>query len=293
MIWAALLPPFDLVNPQGVTYEMLKLTDQEFVELKTFVHKNYGIDLSKKRVLIEGRMSSTIMGLGFTSFRQYMDYLHADKTGNEMTRMLNKLTTNYTYFMRENEHFEFLTHKILPYFERTRTNKTLYLWSAGCSSGQEPYSVAMAISEYFGSKKSMWNTMMLASDLSVNVLEKASKGVYTTDEVKDIPPAWRSKYLIDLKDGNYRVCDQIRNEVTFRRVNLMDPFNFRNKFDLILCRNVMIYFDSLTKEKLVSKFYDWTAESGFLFIGHSESINREASDYSYIQPAIYQKRGAK
>lgn len=284
-----MIKPFN----EGIISPMLKLTDQEFNELKTFVHKNYGIDLSKKRVLIEGRMSNTLLGYGFTTFSQYFEFLYADKTGSEMTKMLNKLTTNYTYFMRENEHFEFLVQKVLPFFERTRPSKTLYLWSAGCSSGQEPYSMAMAISEYFGSKKGQWNTTILASDLSVNVLEKAAKGVYTSEEVKDIPPAWKSKYLIDLKNGSFQVCEQIRNEVVFRRVNLMDPFQFKNKFDLIFCRNVMIYFDAPTKEKLVNKYYEWTADTGFLFIGHSESINREASRYTYIQPAIYQKRGAK
>ncbi len=278
---------------EGIISPMLKLTDQEFNELKTFVHKNYGIDLSKKRVLIEGRMSNTLMAHGFKTFSAYMDFLFADKSGNEMTKMLNKLTTNYTYFMRENEHFDFLVQKVLPFFERTRTSKTLYLWSAGCSSGQEPYSMAMAISEYFGPRKGQWNTTILASDLSVNVLEKASKGIYTREEIKDIPSAWRTKYLVDLKDGNYQVSEQIRKEVIFRRINLMDPFQFKNKFDLVFCRNVMIYFDAPTKERLVNKYYDWTADTGFLFIGHSESINREASRYTYIQPAIYQKRGAK
>ena len=284
-----MIKPFN----EGIISPMLKLTDQEFIELKTFVHKNYGIDLSKKRVLIEGRMSNTLLSYGFTTFSQYFEFLYADKTGSEMTKMLNKLTTNYTYFMRENEHFEFLVQKVLPFFERTRASKTLYLWSAGCSSGQEPYSMAMAISEYFGTRKGQWNTTILASDLSVNVLEKAAKGVYTSEEIKDIPTSWRSKYFIDLKNGSFQVCDQIRNEVVFRRVNLMDPFQFKNKFDLIFCRNVMIYFDAPTKEKLVNKYYDWTADTGFLFIGHSESINREASRYTYIQPAIYQKRGAK
>lgn len=153
--------------------------------------------------------------------------------------------------------------------------------------------MAMAISEYFGSRKGQWNTTILASDLSANVLEKAAKGIYTGEEIKDIPPAWRAKYLIDLKDGMYQVSEQIRKEVIFRRINLMEPFQFKNKFDLIFCRNVMIYFDASTKERLVNKYYDWMADTGFLFIGHSESINREASRYTYIQPAIYQKRGAK
>ena len=150
--------------------------------------------------------------------------------------------------------------------------------------------MAMAIAEYFGSRKGSWNTTILASDLSENVLTKAMKGEYTKEEIKDIPPEWAKKYLVDLKNGSYRVCDAIRKEVVFRKVNLMDPFKFKNKFDLIFCRNVMIYFDGPTKENLINKFYDWTNDSGFLFIGHSESINRDATKYSYIQPAIYQKR---
>lgn len=273
---------------------MLKLTDKEFTELTTYVHKNYGIDLSKKRVLIEGRLSNTLMSQGYKSFSDYFQVLYSDKSGNQMTQLLNKLTTNYTYFMRENEHFEFLTNKVLPFFERTHTrNKTLYIWSAGCSSGQEPYSMAMAISEYFGARKKEWNTTILASDLSANVLEKAANGVYTREEIKDIPAPWVTKYLVKLPDGNYRVSDAIRKEVVFRRINLMEPFKFKNKFDLIFCRNVMIYFDAPTKEALVNKYYDWTADNGFLFIGHSESVNRETTKYSYIQPAIYQKKGAK
>ncbi|MDD3429072.1 MAG: protein-glutamate O-methyltransferase CheR [Oscillospiraceae bacterium] len=272
---------------------MVKLTDQEFLELTGFVHKNYGIDLSKKRILIEGRMSNMLMANGFSSFRQYLDFLYADKTGNEITLMLNKLTTNYTYFMRENEHFDFLIERVLPFFERTRTNHTLYIWSAACSSGQEPYTMAMAIDSYFGAKKKSWNTVILASDISMNVLEKAHKAVYTAEEIKDLPPQWKSKYMVDLKDGTFRVCDTIRKEVVFRRINLMDSFKFKNKFDLIFCRNVMIYFDAPTKETLINKFYDWTADSGFLFIGHSESLNKEATRFSYLQPAIYQKRGGK
>lgn len=272
---------------------MLKLTDKEFTELTTYVHKNYGIDLSKKRVLIEGRLSNTLIAQGYKNFSDYFQVLYTDKTGNQMTQLLNKLTTNYTYFMRENEHFEFLTNKVLPYLESTRKNKTLYIWSAGCSSGQEPYSMAMAITEYFGARKKGWNTTILASDLSANVLEKASAGVYTAEEIKDIPPAWASKYMVRQNDGTYKVSDMIRKEVVFRRINLMEPFKFKNKFDLIFCRNVMIYFDAATKEALVNKYYDWSANDGYLFIGHSESINREATKYAYIQPAIYQKREAR
>ncbi|MEG2022105.1 MAG: protein-glutamate O-methyltransferase CheR, partial [Oscillospiraceae bacterium] len=272
---------------------LLKLTDHEFHDLIAFVHKNYGIDLSKKRILIEGRMSNILTTLGFTTFRQYLDFLFADKTGNEVTTLVNKLTTNYTYFMRETEHFDFLTSKVLPYFERSRPGKVLYLWSAGCSSGQEPYTMAMAIDSYFGNRKKDWNTQILASDISMNVLEKAKRAIYTEDEIKDISPEWRAKYFTDMKNGNFEVVERIRKEVVFKVINLMEPFHFKHNFDLIFCRNVMIYFDTPTKNKLVEKYYDCTADTGFLFIGHSESVAKDSTRYSYIQPAIYQKRSGK
>lgn len=269
---------------------MLKLTDQEFKDLVTFVHKNYGIDLSKKRILIEGRMSNILIGHGFTTFRQYMDFLFADKTGNEVTTLINKLTTNYTFFLRETEHYDYMKSTVLPAFERTRPSKTLYLWSAGCSSGQEAYTMAMTIDEYFGMHKSEWNTQILASDISMNVLEKAKNAIYTSDEIKDIPPLWRQKYFKDLNNGSFQVIEKIRKEVVFKVINLMEPFKFKHPFDLIFCRNVMIYFDGPTKKNLVDKYYDFTAEQGYLFIGHSESVAKDTTRYSYVQPAIYQKR---
>lgn len=269
---------------------MLTITDQEFRDLTTYVHQHYGIDLSKKRVLIEGRMSNMLTSHGMTTFRQYMDFLFADKSGQEMTQLLNKLTTNYTYFRRETEHFDYLMSTVLPYFEQTRTSHVLQIWSAGCSSGQEPYTMAMHISDYFGSRKPSWDTVILASDISENAMGKAKQAIYTAEEIKDVPPGWRSKYFVDLHNGSYQVTEAIRNEVVFRKINLMEPFQFKKPFDLIFCRNVMIYFDSPTKDRLVNKFYDWTADTGYLFIGHSESINREATRYTYLQPAIYQKR---
>lgn len=269
---------------------MVKLTDQEFKTLTSFVHQHYGIDLSKKRILIEGRMSNMLMDHGIQTFKEYMDILFADKSGNEMTQLLNKLTTNYTFFKRENEHFEYLMTQILPVLESTRPNRTLYLWSAGCSSGQEPYTLAMYLHEFFGSRISSWDTTILASDISERVMEKARTAIYTEEEIKDVSADWRTKYFKKLPDGTFQVADAIRKQVVFRTINLMEPFHFKHPFDLILCRNVMIYFDVPTKEALVNKFYDWTAESGYLFIGHSESLNRDTTRYKYIKPAIYQKR---
>lgn len=270
---------------------LIKLTDQEFTTLVGFVKQRYGIDLSKKRILIEGRLTHLLRERGYTAFQQYFDVVFADKSGAEMTQMLNRLTTNLSYFMRENEHFEFLARQVLPYMEKTR-NHDLRIWSAGCSSGQEAYTIAMTIDEYFGPRKAQWDTTILATDISMKVLENAKRAIYPADDLRDVPAAWKHKYFTALDGGkSYQVCEKIRRQVVFRPFNLMEPFRFKKPLDIIFCRNVMIYFDAPTKENLVRKFYDWSSNGGYLFIGHSESINREATKYTYIQPAIYRKGG--
>ena len=151
--------------------------------------------------------------------------------------------------------------------------------------------MAMVIDEYFGTRKSLWDTKILATDISMNVLTKAKAGIYSEEDLKDVPGKWRIKYFTPVGENKFQVCDKIRREVIFRPFNLMNSFQFKKPFDLIFCRNVMIYFDAPTKAQLVQKFYDWTAPGGYLFIGHSESISGDRSRYAYVQPAIYQKRG--
>ncbi len=269
---------------------MITLTDKEFITLTEFVQKKYGINLTKKRTLIEGRLSGVLAEKGMKSFEEYMNLLFKDTTGTELTTLLNRITTNHTFFMREVEHFQYLTQHVLPYFERRCPSKVLRIWSAGCSSGQEPYTMAMAMDEYFGSSKSQWDTVILATDISMNAMEKAKKATYPIEGLKDIPEQWRARYTHNNKDGTFTITEKIRKEVIFRPLNLMEPFPFKKPFDLIFCRNVMIYFDAPTKDTLVNKFFDFTADGGFLFIGHSEVINREATRYKYIKPAIYQRR---
>ncbi|MCI8649690.1 MAG: protein-glutamate O-methyltransferase CheR [Anaerotruncus sp.] len=265
------------------------MTDEEFATLTNFVKQKYGIDLTKKRTLIEGRLTNELRHRGFRSFKDYFNVLFNDKAGNETVTLLNKLTTNLSYFMRENEHFEFLRTQVLPYFERTR-HRELRIWSAGCSTGQEPYNTAIVLDEYFGTRKSQWDTRILATDISMKVLTQAKAGIYTAEDLKDLPAQWKQKYFIKQADGRFQVCERIRKEVIFRPLNLMEPFHFKKPMDLIFCRNVMIYFDGPTKQQLVNKYYDWTAPGGYLFIGHSESIGNDTR-YTYVQPAIYQKKG--
>ena len=253
--------------PDSTQSRIIRMTDKEFAELTTFVKSKYGIDLTKKRVLIESRLSHELRQKNLTTFQQYLDLVKNDQSGTEMTGMLNKLTTNLSFFMREKEHFDFLT----------------------CSSGQEAYNIAMVIDQYFGPRKGKWDTTILATDISMRVLNKAKQGIYTEEELKGLPATWRSKYVTTLPDGKFQICERIRKEVVFRPGNLMEPFHFKRPFDLIFCRNVMIYFDAATKESIINKFYDWTSQGGYFFIGHSEGVGA-TTRYSYVQPAIYQRR---
>ncbi len=269
---------------------MLTINDKDFQRLVTFVHQNYGIDLSKKRQLIIGRLSNTILSMGFSSFEQYIDNLVTNKKPEDLELMLNKLTTNYTFFMREGAHFELFKDTILPYLVETKKDKVLSIWSAACSSGEEPYTISMIIKEFFGAKASAWDTRVLATDISQNALIAAKNAVYDEDSLKELSPGWKSKYFRSTgQPGTYTVAPEIKSNVIFRTFNLMDPIRFRLKFDVIFCRNVMIYFDQPTKEALVKRFYDATNSGGYLLIGHSESLNKATTPYKYLKPATYRK----
>ena len=274
----------------GTETSLVQISDKEFRELVDFVYQRYGIDLTKKRQLVEGRLSHTLKSKGLTNFSSYMQLVRADKSGNELHAFLNKITTNHSYFARENEHFDFLMKTGLPYLEKTRRND-LRIWRAGCSAGQEAYNIAMTMDQYFGPRKASWDTTILATDISTQVLDKAKEGIYSADVIKGLPSAWISQYFKKLPGGeNYQVTEKIRKEVIFRIGNLMEPFQVKKPFDIIFCRNVMIYFDAETSARLIEKFYQATAPGGYLFIGHSENVNREKTKYTYLRPAIFQKQ---
>ena len=267
---------------------LLKLTDEEFHSLSRFVYREYGIDLSKKRRLIEGRLSNVLKAKGLTSFSAYLRILTRDKSGQEVHTFLNKITTNYSYFARESDHFQFLMDTVLPALERQK-KYDIRIWSAGCSSGQEPYNIAMAIDQYFGSKKGQFDTTILATDISTNVLEKAATAIYPAADLEGLPDTWVRKYFTAQPEGRYQVVERMRKEVVFRSFNLMDSFVYKKPFDIIFCRNVMIYFDGETTQRLVDKFYSATQPGGYLFIGHSEYLDKRTTPYRNVKPAVYQK----
>lgn len=269
---------------------MIQITDKEFAELVSYMQNNYGINLINKRLLIEGRMSNLLEKKGMKSFSEFITVIKKNDE-EEITTLINKLTTNHTFFYREDNHYKFLKDIILPEHEKNNKSKIINIWSAGCSSGEEPYTIAMALDDYFGMKKSMWINKILATDISQNVLKKAQDAIYQEESIKNLPPAWKTKYLKKQEDGKYQIVPQIKNEVQFKIFNLMQPIPmmYRNKYHLIFCRNVMIYFDQKTKIDLINRLYDAIQPGGYLFIGHSETIQRDQSNFKYICPAIYQK----
>ncbi|MBP2649193.1 MAG: chemotaxis protein CheR [Firmicutes bacterium] len=268
---------------------MVKLKNDEFVELVEYLKSNYGINLTHKKNLIEGRLGNLLQERGFNTFAEYLVEVFADRSKQEMMTLINKLTTNHTFFMREASHFDYFRDRVLPYLVDTVTDKDLRIWSAGCSYGQEPYTLAMILADYFASEKTVWNSKILATDISVEALQKAEKGIYTAEDVQGIPPGWKLNYFSAV-DKNFQVCSKIRNEVIYRVFNLIDEvLPFKRKFHIIMCRNVMIYFDEPTKNKLIDKFYEITEPGGYLFIGHAESINKLTSRYKFVMPAVYRK----
>lgn len=270
---------------------MINITEKEFQKLASYIHTNYGINLTeKKRMLLTGRLSNVLEEKHINSFSEYYDYVVSDYTGQAVTELINKITTNHTFFMRENDHFHFFETVVLPYLKGTITDRDLRVWSAGCSSGEEPYTLSMIIHDFFKSDLLFWNTQLLATDISNKVLEKAVSGIYNETEIAPLPARWKQSYFSKKGPDEYEVCAAIKNDIVFKRFNLMErTFPFKRRFHVIFCRNVMIYFDDRTKEELVDKFYHMLEPGGYLFIGHSETLNRETTAFKYIMPAVYRR----
>ena len=273
-------------------FQDLTISDADFQRLVQFMHKTYGIDLSKKRQLITSRLSHSLKAKGYPDFKSFLEHLFSTKNPQDLELVLNKLTTNYTYFLREKDHFTYFQRTILPELEqRHKKDHVLAIWSAGCSSGEEPYTLSMYLKEYFGSQASQWDTRVLATDISQQAMAKAKAAVYQPPA--DMPQEWLRRYFTrnQTNPNEYTIAPVIRDNVIFRTFNLMDPIQFRLKFDVIFCRNVMIYFDQSTRDALVRRFYDAMSPNGYLFISHSESLGQTPL-FRMVAPAIYRKISA-
>lgn len=265
------------------------ISNEDFNKLVKFIHSQYGIDLSQKRQLVTSRLSSLLTQKGYTAYGPFISDLLKKQDPADMELVLNRLTTNYTFFMREQEHFDFFQHTILPELvKRHQRDKVLAIWSAGCSSGEEPYNISIYIKEFLGIQAEHWDTRVLATDISQKALASAKRGVYELPDT--IPAAWKKKYFVPVPGTNqYAVAPILRSNVIFQTFNLMDPIKFKLKFDVIFCRNVMIYFDQPTKDALVQRFYDATVPGGYFMISHSENLGKNAP-YQTVAPSTFQKR---
>ena len=274
--------------------EPLRISDQEFKDIRELVYGAFGINLTEqKRGLVVGRLQKLIRDNGFRGFTDYLAHVKGEGGQKALAELVNRISTNHTFFFREKEHFDFLANTVLPEIVaklKASRDHDLRVWCAGCSSGEEAYTLAMLLLDFFGPECHGWKAGLLATDISTHVLDIARKGVYPPERVESLPPALRNKYLRKTPDSQWAVSDQLRQEVTFRRFNLMEKqFPFKKAFHAIFCRNVMIYFDAATRDALVERFYRFTDNGGYLVIGHSETLGRDKCRFHYVKPAIYKK----
>ena len=268
----------------------MHIEDGDFFRLCEYMRTRFGINLEKKKTLIEGRLASAIVEQGYTGFHDYIDAALRSPDGELVNTLVTNLTTNYTYFMREEAHYKFMMQSALPALTAAVSDNDLRIWSAGCASGEEAYTLAMLLSEYFGPAKAAWDTTLLATDISPKVLEIARYGVYAETHLKGLSPALKAKYFRQVSQEEWQVTESIRKEVLFNQFNLMGDFSrFRRKFHIIFCRNVMIYFNTETKAALAKKFYDALCRGGYLFVGLSETLSGVSRDFRQVAPSIYVK----
>jgi chemotaxis protein methyltransferase CheR len=273
----------------------IELSDGDFREVRVIVRELAGINLHEgKRELVVARLSRRIRQLGMRSVGEYLDYVREQQTPAELVTMLDALSTNLTSFWREGEHFQYVATAVLPRLrERIRrgTDRRIRAWSAGCSSGEEPYSLAMQILHHLDGPD-RYDLKILATDLSTRVLALARAGIYSAERVRPLPPGLRAKYIVEeLTPYGPRYCvrPEVRSLVTFARLNLMDDWPMRGPMDLIFCRNVMIYFDKPTQGGLARRFHNLLRPGGTLLVGHSESLTGIEHSFRYVKPTIYEK----
>ncbi len=259
-----------------------KMSDEEFDFFRSVVYDETGIKLSDhKRALLESRVIRRLRTLRIDDYDQYRKYLTTNYN-NELTEFINVVTTNKTEFFREKNHFSFMLNHALPQW---REEEEIRIWSAGCSTGEEAYSIAITVCEYFGASAA-GKVKILATDIDTQVLSKGISGTYSSQSVEVIAAPIRHKYFNATNDG-YVPVDQIKGMISFRRLNLMDAYPMKRKFKIIFCRNVVIYFDKETQRELFARIYDYLDDDGYLFIGHSENLSGVSDKFRNLGHTIY------
>jgi len=268
----------------------IRITPEEFKLFKGLVYEKMGISLSDHKVsLVQGRLSKRLRKLELKSFTDYYNYVTDPKNKEEIFYFADAISTNVTSFFREPGQWAYLEENINAILSQVK-DKKLRIWSAACSSGEEPYSIAMFLKEHI--KDPTWDIKILATDISPEILQKASKGSYGKKNIENIPHHLVSKYFNKIDKGeHYEIKDELKSMIIFRLFNLVhgDFSIFKKKFNIIFCRNVMIYFDGETQKQLVSRFNKLMDKNSLLFIGHSESLTRSKDEFTLIKSSIYKK----
>ena len=266
--------------------------EEDFQALRKLVRDITGISLSEqKRELVYGRLARRLRALNLRSFREYRDLLSSDD-GSELVQLCNAITTNLTAFFREPHHFEHLiTHVLAPLLEKPTAARRIRIWSAGCSTGEEPYSIAMAVLEAIPNIE-RWDIRILATDLDSDVLTRARRGVYLADRLRALSAERRERFFLpcpDAKEPSYQLRPELARLITVKQLNLMHPFPMKGPLDVIFCRNVVIYFDKDTQRDLVARISRLQRPGHVLFLGHSETLFKVSNDYTLIGRTIYRR----
>lgn len=267
------------------------LNNDLFKRFRALVYRECGINLTDhKRAMFSSRLQKRLSQLGLTSFQDYYDLVVGGHSDAELTTMLDYISTNQTEFFREPHHFTFLRERVLP---ELAVDKTVRIWSTACSSGEEPYSIAMTLSDTID-LPSTWNCRILASDISTRMLAKAATGQYSHEKINSLSSDLVRRHFL-LGKGNRRelvkIKPHIANMAVFRRINLMDDrYPIKSLLDVIFCRNVMIYFDRETQAKVLARLSRYLKPGGYLFLGHSETMQGISDAFHYVAPTIYRKQ---
>ncbi|MDR3077150.1 MAG: protein-glutamate O-methyltransferase CheR [Planctomycetota bacterium] len=266
----------------------------EFPEWDELISGNFGIKVGKnKLMLVSGRIHPMLEKHGFADYRACLAAIRNDSSGRLLSELANRISTNHTSFYREEAHFQLLTENILPdLIERKRKagNPDLRVWCAACATGEEAYSILFCLLNFLHSDYSGWQSGVLATDISASALKTASAGRYDRRRLEPVPRNDVLQYFSQLDDNWYEVKEEFRREITFRRLNLInDAYPFRQLFDIIFCRNVMIYFPAAVRKALLENLRIWLEPGGYLFIGHSESLLGSRGGYKYVAPAVYSR----
>ena len=265
-------------------------SEKDFHFIRDLISERTGIVLADHKVdMVYGRLSRRLRELNLSSFDQYLSSLKHDE--KELINFINALTTNLTAFFREKHHFEFMTSKLLPELIKKKRNKRLRIWSAGCSSGEEPYTIAMTVKALIPDTLG-WDAKILATDLDSNMVRKALNGIYTEDRVNGLTKEQLKKWISKGQGDNsskVQMSDDLRSLITFKQLNLMHEWPMKGPFDIIFCRNVLIYFNKETQAMLFDRYADMLADDGHLFIGHSESMYKICDRFQLLGKTIYKK----